>query len=60
MTVEELNSQNSPKSRAVLVLSGQVNKIPLLLLYKLIWVLKPKPALLVDFGCYVQQTPPIY
>ncbi len=81
MTVEELNSQNSPKSRkgiyataifmiytaiveptflAVLALSGQVNNIPLSLLYKLIWVLKPKPALLVDFGCYVQQTPPIY
>ncbi|MCB4999363.1 hypothetical protein LGW34_06960 [Streptococcus mutans] len=81
MTVEELNSQNSPKSRkgiyatvifmiytaiveptflAVLALSGQVNNIPLSLLYKLIWVLKPKPVLLVDFGCYVQQASPIY
>lgn len=81
MTVEELNSQNSQKSRkdiyataifmiyiaimeptflAVLALSGQVNNIPLSLLYKLIWVLKPNPTLLVDFGCYVQQTPPIY
>ncbi|NLQ46147.1 hypothetical protein D3849_07625 [Streptococcus mutans] len=49
-----------PTFLAVLVLSGQVNKIPLSLLYKLIWVLKPKPALFVDFGCYVQQTSPIY
>jgi hypothetical protein len=39
-----------PTFLAVLALSGQVNNIPLSLLYKLIWVLKPKPALLVDFG----------